>query len=394
MNGSEPLGDLQAQYPDTVRHQNSGEALRPSRPPSSPATHMEGQGDEGTAVSHGHSSSGGCGGAGPPGGAPSTVAASDLSRVSGDSHHSYHSQRSRWSSAATVATTVAPTQRYHDAAPEHEALQEDAELSGGSSSGPGRRHGLLSMGAAGTSGMRSTAAAALAGVAAAHAAASSSGRTASAAGADPLHAAAAAAREGEPGPAAAACSGSGGMKGRLPPRLIVFHPDGNDYAIAVDPLRAKQQEQAADAATQQRRSQAQQQRATAVAALGPAGVRPATGALPQDEGYDANFPGWRQSYMRQKVGGGWGHGRVAACLDGAMAGCLEGWMAGSAACSLAHLLLPPAAACPSACLQYALLAVLVLDVLYLAVLLALRLVWGKDDSQPQRECPALLWCAV
>ena len=39
-----------------------------------------------------------------------------------------------------------------------------------------------------------------------------------------------------------------------------------------------------------------------------------------------------------------------------------------------------------ACLQYALIGVLVLDVVYLAVLLALRLVWGKQDSEPQREC--------
>ena len=31
------------------------------------------------------------------------------------------------------------------------------------------------------------------------------------------------------------------------------------------------------------------------------------------------------------------------------------------------------------------MAVLVLDVIYLAVLLALRLVWGKNDSEPQRE---------
>ncbi|KAL4458837.1 hypothetical protein ABPG75_013702 [Micractinium tetrahymenae] len=118
--------------------------------------------------------------------------------------------------------------------------------------------------------------------------------------------------------------------GRLPPRLIVFHPDGATFGIGVDKLREQELQRAAEAAAAQRRRQ-QQRAAAAAAGSGAAGDSAASAPGSREEGFDDNYPGWRQLYSRQKQ---------------------------------------------------ILVGVLLLDVAYLVVLLVLHLVWGNSGAEP------------
>ncbi|PRW59948.1 hypothetical protein C2E21_1790 [Chlorella sorokiniana] len=89
---------------------------------------------------------------------------------------------------------------------------------------------------------------------------------------------------------------SAAAAGKLPPRLIVFNPDGQTFDIAVDKLREDQLAAAAEAAAVERRRE--QQRAAA-AALGPGGARPAGGSRAEQQ--DPDVAVWRAAYARQKL---------------------------------------------------------------------------------------------
>lgn len=204
----------------------------------------------------------------PGGGAAATAAsaASDaISRLSIDSHHShqsyvshhsYRSGRSRWSTAATVATTIAPPVRHWGEAPQ--LLEE--ELSGSSGGSDGAAFGA-GRGAAVTS------------------------------------------RGGETGLASGPTATHQGSEAadKLPPRLIVFYPDGS-FGIGVDKAREGELKAAAEAVAAVRR---REQRAAAAAALNRAGDALPSGQRPPadlPEGSESQFAAWRAAFLRQKVG--------------------------------------------------------------------------------------------
>jgi hypothetical protein len=158
------------------------------------------------------------------------VAGASDTRLSIDSdHHSYVSHRSRWSTAATVATTIAPNLARHHFDP---PLAE--ELSGGSSgettpvapNGSTHSQATHRVEFTGSTRMLNRSASlprpGIGSSSSSHVG-SRNGRssTASLAGAAVVEAAAHA---------------DGGDAGRLPPRLVVFNPDGA-FEIGVDKAR-------------------------------------------------------------------------------------------------------------------------------------------------------------
>lgn len=237
MSGQQPVDpDQDAQRSLSAAHHLAvlpGEAWRSGSPPASPAGQIAVAGAGGVEREL-HSSAAA---AAMPGGGGSQAGASDISRLSIDSHHSYMSHRSRWSSAATVATTVAPTAAQRQG---HYDPPLPEELSGGSS---GEATPVTT--AAGSTHSRSAAAAAMG---------------AGPGGSDCLPRSTSSPRHGggsasssrmgsrnsrsttavalaSPLDVAAAVADGGDGTSRLPPRLIVFHPDGETFGIGVDKAR-------------------------------------------------------------------------------------------------------------------------------------------------------------
>lgn len=229
------------------------------------------------------------------------MARSDVSRLSADSHHSLHSiysQRSRWSTAATLGGTSTVAQRLALELPLEPAEPLPEEMSGGSStiSGEGEAVELQQVGPRG----RRTAGSAAAALAASSMHSSGGGGSRLAA---PSRAASLQGAAGVPGsPAALPVSAGdhGTADARLPPRLIIFHPDGQTFGIGVDKLREHELQRAAEAAAAQRRRQQQREAAAAVGS-GAAGDAVASAPGSREEGFDENYPGWRQLYAKQKV---------------------------------------------------------------------------------------------
>lgn len=241
---------------------------------------------------------------------PPSVARSDVSRLSADSHHSLHSiysQRSRWSTAATLGGT-STVQRLAQEQPLEPAEPLPEEMSGASStiSGEGEAGELQQ---ATPRGRRATSGGA--GVLAASSSRGSRGGAAPAATSRALALQEAAGAPQNPTASTDVVGERGTEDGRLPPRLIIFHPDGQTFGIGVDKLREHELQQATEAAAAERRRQHRE--ATFAAGSGAAGD--SATALPgsREEGFDENYPGWRQLYARQKVRS---PGVAAAALGG------------------------------------------------------------------------------
>lgn len=260
---------------------------------------------------------------------PPSVARSDVSRLSADSHHSLHSiysQRSRWSTAATLGGTSTVQQRLAPEQPVEPAEPLPEEMSGASStiSGEGEAGELQHPAALRARRLAN-------GPAGARASGSTRSNGRAAAGATSPAVALHEAPGGMAGHPAASPSVTGqhsAQDARLPPRLIIFHPDGQTFGIGVDKLREEELQRAAEEAAAERR---RQQRAAA-ADSGASAEGRASASAAREEGFDENYPGWRQLYARQK---------------------------------------------------FILAGVLVLDVAYLVALLVLRLVWGNSDTDPR-----------
>lgn len=135
--------------------------------------------------------------------------------------------------------------------------------------------------------------------------------------------------------------------------------------------------------------------------LGPGGVRPPPGSTPalDDDGFPASYAGSRQIYLRQKVREPPMPAAARARFHLPFAACpcprrlppmlfYHRTMPCKGALRLHTLLVPTACPAPHRCPrapQMALLAMLVVDIIYLAVLLILRLVWGGNSDEPERE---------
>lgn len=367
---------------------------------------------------------------------PPSVARSDVSRLSADSHHSLHSiysQRSRWSTAATLGGTSTVQQRLAPEQPVEPAEPLPEEMSGASStiSGEGEAGELQHPAASRARRLAN-------GPAGARASGSTRSNGRAAAGATSPAVALHEAPGGMAGHPAASPSVTGqhsAQDARLPPRLIIFHPDGQTFGIGVDKLREEELQRAAEEAAAERR---RQQRAAA-ADSGASGEGRASASAAREEGFDENYPGWRQLYARQKVrplcwAPGAAHGLLSA-LSGRHVGSPQSksrgstqprplelqpavfhppphisaalvtqacrWLAGGmywelplrspstfrpSPRSLSQPSTHPPHPTPLPPLQFILAGVLVLDVAYLVALLVLRLVWGNSDTDPRSEC--------